>query len=184
VKIITYITGNPNKIKTAQNFLKRYNIKIEQESMQTPEIQADDPEDVAIYSAKYAYKLLAKPLMKMDVGFHINYLKGFPGPYIKQVNNWFRPEQILSLLEEDKDRRCYFKDVLCFISKNKTKCFIQKTEGKIAINVSGDNGWGIDKIFIPDGFNTTLASMTNTERLEVWDQNHWQKLAEHLDRSL
>jgi non-canonical purine NTP pyrophosphatase (RdgB/HAM1 family) len=184
MKTITYITGNQNKIKNAQNFLKKYDIKVEQESIETPEIQADDPEDVAIYSAQYAYKQLGKPLMKMDVGFHINCLNGFPGPYIKQINNWFKPEQILNLLEKEEDRSCYFKDVLCFISKNKTKCFIQQTKGKIAREVSGDNGWGIDKIFIPDGFNRTLASMTDTEGSEVWDQNYWKQLAKYLNKNL
>lgn len=184
MKTITYITGNSKKIKNAQRFLKPYGIEVVQKSIDTPEIQADNPEDVATYSAQYAYKKVKKPLMKMDVGFHINCLNGFPGPYIKQVNNWFKPEQILYLLENEQDRSCYFRDVICFTSNDVTKCFIQETKGEIAKKLSGTNGWGIDKIFIPDGFNKTLASMSDDKRSAVWDKDYWDELANYLQKYL
>jgi non-canonical purine NTP pyrophosphatase (RdgB/HAM1 family) len=185
MKTITYITGNPRKIENAQKILKEYGINVVQEAMETPEIQADDPNDVARYSAKYASEKINKPVIKMDVGFHIKALNGFPGPYIKQVNNWFEPKQILHLLENQDNRECFFKDVICFASKEgESRCFIQETKGNIAKEVTGENGWGMDKIFIPDGFNKTLASMTNEERSQVWGKKHWEELADYLKSNL
>jgi non-canonical purine NTP pyrophosphatase (RdgB/HAM1 family) len=185
MKTITYITGNPRKFKNAQRILKKYEISVVQEAMDTPEIQADDPIEVAKYSAEYASKKINKPVIKMDVGFHIKALNGFPGPYIKQVNNWFEPEQILHLLEKQENRECFFKDVICFSTQDgKSKCFVQKTKGRIAKEVSGENGWGIDKIFVPEGYDKTLASMKDRERAQVWDKNHWKELALYLNSNL
>lgn len=181
MKKITYITGNSRKFKNAKKFLKPYGIDVSQKEIEAPEIQADKAKDIAIYSSEYASKMLNKPVIKMDVSFHINSLNGFPGPYIKQINNWFSPQQIIELLLDKKDRSSYFIDIIAFSSPNKeTKCLELITTGEISKKVSGENGWGIDKIFIPDGFNKTLASMTDNERQDVWKTKHWKKLAEYL----
>ena len=34
-----------------------------------------------------------------------------------------------------------------------------KVHGKISINSSGDGGFGYDKIFYPDGFSSSMASL-------------------------
>lgn len=53
---ITLVTGNLGKWKIASNIFKKYNIKLLQEKIATPEIQSYDVEEVSKYSAIYAAK--------------------------------------------------------------------------------------------------------------------------------
>ena len=52
--------------------------------------------------------------------------------------------------------------------------------GTLAQEESGTNGWPIDQIFIPDGYEKTLAAMTDAERLAVWKRNAWYEIADYL----
>lgn len=54
MKTITYVTGNYAKIASAKQTLEPLGFEIDNVKMETPEIQADDVNDVAIYSAKWA----------------------------------------------------------------------------------------------------------------------------------
>ncbi|MBU1200642.1 hypothetical protein KJ953_03905 [Patescibacteria group bacterium] len=48
----------------------------------------------------------------------------------------------------------------------------------IAEKVSGENGWGMDKIFIPKGVNKTKAELSDEERIGVCNKGHWEQLME------
>lgn len=181
MKKITYVTGNTEKIKNAKHKLEAHGIEVVQATIDTPEIQSADAKEVAEYSAIFAGDKLQTAVIKMDVGFYIDVLEGFPGPFIKYVNNWLQPEKILKLMEGESDRKAYFSDVIAFYEPcGECVSFEIKTNGVIAEEPKGDNGWGIDKIFIPNGFESTLAEMTDKERLEVWKNEHWTTLAEYI----
>lgn len=176
---VILITGNETKLKNANFNLNPFGIKVKGREIDTPEIQADSPEKIAEYSAQYAYGIVRKPLIKMDVAFEIDDLKGFPGPYVKYINKWLDPEDILKMLNSSKNRKARFIDVVCYVNgKNKQiRNFKMIREGVISKKPSGNNGWGIDKIFIPDGFSRTLAEMDDRERASVWGNEHWKSLA-------
>lgn len=178
---IAFVTGNERKFNNAKAFFKDTEIVLTQEKMDTPEIQADEIKDVAEYSAKYAGEILGKAVIKVDVGFFIEELNGFPGPYVKYINKWLSPDNILSLCKNIKNRRCYFEDVVsCYIPNIGIKTFSTKTYGKLAEEPLGENGWRIDKIFVPDGYNTTLANMSDEERGSVWNPDRWIQLIKYL----
>jgi len=186
MKTVYYITKNEEKIKSANSILKEYGINVAQAALETPEIQSDNAKDVAIYSAEYGSKKIGKPVIKMDVEFCIEALNRFPGPYIKYLNKCMGPEKVVSLMDGETNRKAYFNDVICiFDSKNNiNKCFEFRTNGIIGDKVLGKDGWGIDKIFIPDGYTKTLAEMSEEERLEVWKNNLWGELADYLKKVL
>jgi len=178
---IYYITKNKRKIERARKICQNTSIEIEQIQIETPEIQAIDSSEIAQYSVKFAGEKLGKPVIKLDVSFHINALNGFPGPFIKYINQWLKPEHILKMLENVEDRSCYWTDSLAFYNKGQIKVFTANEEGIIADEMRGENGWGMDKIFVPKGQNKTKAELSDKERAEVCNRGHWEQFIKFIE---
>lgn len=178
---IIFVTGNHRKVQFARVALSAYGIKVLQKKVNTPEIQDKEIHKVAEFSAKIAAEKLNKAVIKLDVGFEIEALNGFPGPFSKFINEWLSPKKILKLLEGEVNRKAKFVDVVAYCEPGKgPRSFIAETKGILSQNVSGNNGWGLDKIFIPEGFDETLASLSDEKRLRVWNTDNWRDLAQYL----
>lgn len=178
---ITLVTGNQTKLRNANIKLNKFGVKVLGEDIDTPEIQSTNPEEIAEYSAKYAYNILKRPVIKMDVSFEIDCLNGFPGPFVKFINKWLEPEKILKMIGNTTNRNARFVDIVCYVDGEEGKFFKMTREGKLSKKPCGENGWGVDKIFIPTGFDKTLAQMDEEERASVWGDEHWQKLSQYLN---
>lgn len=180
---IYYITENKRKIERARKICQNTNIEIEQIEIDTPEIQGIDSKEIAQYSAEFAGKKLGKPVIKLDVSFHINALNGFPGPFVKYINQWLKPESILEMLKDTKDRSCFWTDSLAFYDNGKLEVFAANEEGTIATKARGDNGWGMDRIFIPKGQTKTKGELSDEERIEICNKNHWEQFIEYINKN-
>jgi len=179
-----YVTKNKLKIQRAIEFCKNTNIEIEQLAIDTPEIQGESSIEIAKSSAEFVAQQINKPLIKLDVSFHIEILNGFPGPFVKYINNWLTPEQILKLMEGESNRKAYWLDALALYLPGKPiKVFSSKEYGTIALKPQGESDWGIDKIFIPKGLTITTASLSNKERLRISNKQHWLDLIAFLSNS-
>ena len=95
MKKITYVTGNWAKIDSARQILDPLGFTIDNIKMETIEIQADDVEDVAKYSASWACQKLNCPVLKNDSGLFIEALNGFPGVYTHYVDDTLGEDGIL-----------------------------------------------------------------------------------------
>jgi XTP/dITP diphosphohydrolase len=180
---IYYITENKRKIERAREICRNTNVEIEQIAMEIPEIQADNSREVARFSAKFAGEKLGKPVIKLDVGFYIRALNGFPGPFVKYINQWLKPELILEMMRSEKDRYCHWEDVLAFCDKAQLRVFSSREEGTIAKDVRGENGWGMDKIFIPRGQAKTKAELSDKERIEISNDDHWWRFLKFVENN-
>ena len=175
---IVYITGNKFKLLLAKKVLEPIGIEIENRVIDCPEIQSDSIEEVAKFSSKYASKELQCDTLKNDSGLVIPALKGFPSAYSKYVEETITEDGILRLMEGAKDRSAYFLEVLAYTEFNKEPIvFVSKTVGSIAYEKSGKNGWGFDKIFIPEGENKTLACFSDDQRWKFWDDSGYKEFA-------
>ena len=180
---IYYITGNKRKIDRARLICARTGIEIEQIELETPEIQGNNSEEIAAYSAQFAGEKLKKPLIKLDVSFHINALNGFPGPFVKYINQWLKPKDVLKMMEGIKNRSCYWTDALAFYQAGKpVKVFSSQEQGEISIKARGKNGWGMDKIFIPEGQNKTKAELSDSERINICNRGHWDQFIGYIEK--
>lgn len=179
---IIYVTGNKFKLKMAESILEPLGIKVESKKIiDLPEIQSDNIEDVAIFSAKYARNILNESVLKNDSGLVIPELNNFPTAYSKYIESTITEDGILKLMEGKKNREAYFLEVLAFAKiDGEVKVFVSKTEGSIALNKSGENGWGYDKIFIPKGECKTLASFNEKEKIRFFNNDAYNELANYL----
>ena len=180
-KILYIVTGNLKKYKIARSALLPYSIEVKQLDFETPEIQSTSIEEVAKYSAKFAAVRTGKTIIKGDFGMNIEALNGFPGPFPKFINKWLSVNQFINLYKDEDNKRACFIDALAYCRPNEEPvCFVVKTYGTLTTQPSGDNGNMIDSVFIPDGFDKTLASFSEEETVKLWSNDRYKQLAEYL----
>jgi XTP/dITP diphosphohydrolase len=180
-KTITFITGNQYKFEIAKKALVCKDISLEQVKLEVPEIQATDVSKIASFSAKWACEKLRKPVVVTDVGWYIESLNGFPGPYIKYINHWLTSEDLIKLMKGNSNRKIVVRGCLayCDVGKNPI-CFMSEVYGNIADKPVKKNGASaIDEIFIPNGFDKVSTEIPREEMDNFWKktENYWQDLA-------
>ena len=92
---IFFVTGNAEKMLIAQTVCSSSGINVEQVIIEIDEIQGEDPMIIVQDKARRAYEGLAKPIVVSDDSWDIPALNGFPGPYMKSMNKWFKSEDFL-----------------------------------------------------------------------------------------
>lgn len=178
---IVFITGNKEKIAIAKTVLSKANIKLKAMSIDCPEIQSDDNEIIAKESAKYASHFIKNNVVKVDTGFYIEELNGFPGPYAAYVERKLDAQDILNMMKNKHPRKAYYKEVLAYCEYNKEPViFTTYTYGNISEELSGDKGYNFDRIFICDGDDKTIANYNQKQRAEKYNNNNWKNLIKYL----
>lgn len=178
---ITFVTGNWSKIMSAKQILEPLGINVNHVKMNTTEIQADTVEEIAMHSAKEASEKLKCSVLKNDTGLFVEALGGFPGPYTHYVDEKLGENGLLKLLENVDNRKACFIEAYAYCEYGKEPVVFKSiTNGQIALQKSGTFGWSWDYIFIPDGYDKTLANYPDEERFQVWNTDGYKKLANYL----
>ena len=181
---ITLVTGNWAKIAQAKEFLEPLGIVVDNVKMDTVEIQADNVEEVAAYSAKWASDKLKANIVKNDTGIVIDELKGFPAAYTHYISDTIGEDGILKLMKGVENRKARFIQSLAFCEYGKEPVVFKSiTEGSIAKRKSGKYGWSWDFIFIPEGQSKTLANFPDSKRLKLWNDTGYKQLVEYLQKN-
>lgn len=189
MKTLFFVTTNQNKLAVALAYLKdaglldRY--RLEQLSIETPEMQHDSVEAIALESARWAATTNEKAVICADAGLAITALQGFPGPYVKYFNQTFTVEQVLRLMQPESDRSALWSDALAFYDPEtgKSVVFRSDTKGMIAETPSIiASASTVDRLFIPEGFDKPLADLNDEQRASAWNTSRWQQLLEFLSK--
>lgn len=166
---LVYITGNDVKFSVASQVFTNTGIVLLQNNLSTPEIQSKSVQEVAMYSASFASKELNQPVMVTDAGFYIEALKGFPGPFIKFVNEWFSADDYINLMQGKTNRTLIIQDCLAYCYPNeKPVVFTGSYRGKLASKPSEKPGTSIEQIFIPEGFHVPISDIPAEEMISYW----------------
>ena len=161
-----FVTSNIHKFQEARRVLSEYKIATAKLKVGAVEIQDDNLENIAKFSALDAVKNCGLPIFVGDSGLFVEALNGFPGPYSAYVYRTVGTKGILKLMKNIKNRDAYFQSVIAFSSpEEQPTCFSGKVEGKISLQELGTSGFGYDPIFIPlEGDGRTFAEMTTTQK--------------------
>ena len=119
--------------------------------------------------AEYVYKNFGISCFADDTGLEVQELQGAPGVYSARYAGEQRSAEdnmqlLLKNLAESQNRRARFRTVITLITPEFTKQFDGIVNGKIIYEYRGSGGFGYDPIFLPDGFNKTLAEMSMEEK--------------------
>lgn len=181
MKKITYVTGNWSKILSAKNILEPLGIEVDNIKMETTEIQANTVEEIAMHSAKEASEKLKCTVLKNDTGLFVDALNGFPGPYTHYVDETLGENGLLKLLDGVENREASFIEAFAYCEYGKDPIVFKSiTKGKIAKEKSGEYGWSWNFIFIPEGYDKTMANYPDDERCLVWNTDAYKELANFL----
>ena len=64
----------------------------------------------------------------------------------------------------ESNRRASVSTCIAYADDNEVRTFVGTIRGQLAWESRGDNGFGYDPIFIPDGQDRTYAEMTSDEK--------------------
>ena len=161
---LRFITGNKNKVREAGERLAELGYEVVQDNMKPPEVQADSLEEVALFSAKWVVERSQEPFFLEDAGFFVDYLKGFPGVYSAYVFDTIGYGGILRLMRCKTERSARFEAVIAYWDGREFHTFKGVVKGTVSRNPRGENGFGYDPIFIPEGEERTFAEMSASEK--------------------
>ena len=128
--------------------------------------------DNALKKASAMAERVDYAVMADDTGLFVNALNGEPGVhsarYASEHDDKKNREKLLNNLKDKDDRSAYFKTEIILIDEEKNIIPIEGVcPGKISLEEKGENGFGYDSIFIPDGYDKTFAEMSHEEKNEI-----------------
>lgn len=169
---IVFATNNANKISEIQSILgSEYNViglKAAGININIPEPH-DTLRDNALEKARTIYQLTNKDCFSEDTGLEIDALHGEPGVRSARYagdesDNEKNIDLVLSKLNGVENRKARFRTVICLIQDGNQFYFEGGCEGKIIHERKGQQGFGYDAIFQPDGNNKTFGEMNTNEK--------------------
>lgn len=173
MKQIIIATKNKGKAAEFKEFFSRYGV----EAISLLDIAEDIPdveetgatfEENAALKAEQITTLLRTPVLADDSGLIIDALNARPGIFSARYagedkNDQKNMEKVLDELSliADPDRSARFICVLAIAIPGEKTIFRKGyCEGKIAFSEAGENGFGYDPVFIPDGYQKTMAELS------------------------
>ncbi|NBI07222.1 RdgB/HAM1 family non-canonical purine NTP pyrophosphatase [Senegalia massiliensis] len=169
---IIVASGNINKIKEIKKILDGLNLDIiSKNEVGLKDIEVIEDKDTlegnAIKKAKEISELVDGIVLADDTGLFVDKLNGEPGVYSaryagEDANDLNNNKKLLKKLEglNLEDRTAEFRTVIAIVLEDKTvKTLTGVCKGKIALERTGNNDFGYDPLFIPDGYKETFAEM-------------------------
>lgn len=162
---LVFVTGNQNKAREVSQIL---DFPIEQREMDLPEIQSLKIEEVVTAKALAAFEKLKCPLLVEDTSLVFSSLNGLPGPLVKWFIQSVGVDGMIKFLNLYPDRSA--TAIACFAlcdESGAVKLFLGEVAGRISLLPQGEDGFGWDPIFIPNGFETTFAQMSGQQKNKI-----------------
>ena len=169
---IVFATNNPNKLAEIRQLmpegieiLSLKDINCLQELPETSETL----EDNAAQKAYYVYDNYGHNCFSDDTGLEIEVLDGRPGVYsARYAGPECRAEdniqKILAEMKGEENRDASFRTIISLVIDGREFQFEGQIEGQIIPEKWGDQGFGYDPIFLPDGYEESFAQMTVEEK--------------------
>jgi inosine triphosphate pyrophosphatase len=157
---VTFITGNKNKLAYATKFL---DYPFDHKGLELDEIQSLDLREVAEHKVKQAYEVIRKPVLVEDISLSFNALGGLPGPFIKWFLREIGNKGMCALLDGYDDRSAVARVCFAYYDGANLKLFEGKVAGRISNKPKGNEEFGWNCIFIPNGSSKTYGEMDGEE---------------------
>ena len=172
---IVFATHNKNKLKEVQSMLPDSITLLSLDSIECfddiPET-AETLEGNAILKANYITEKFGYDCFADDTGLEVEALGGSPGVYSaryagQENDTNANVQKLLRAMHGYTDRNAQFRTVIALNLKGKQYLFEGVCKGEIIKNPQGENGFGYDPIFKPEGFDRSFAEMSLTEKNSV-----------------
>ena len=172
---IVFATHNRHKSEEACQILgPRWTLRNLHDLGQTEEIPetADTLKGNALQKAQYVYDKYHLSCFADDTGLEVEALGGQPGVYSARYAGEHctfadNVRKLLYEMEGKSNRRACFKTVVALILDGETHFFEGRVDGTIIESPRGEEGFGYDPVFVPDGFTETFAEMSAEQKNKI-----------------
>ena len=180
MEIIVAASRNKHKIEEIEAITKKFGMSIiSRDDAGVPKVEIDEDGDTfEENSYKKAYeimKMCGKKTIADDSGLMVDYLDGAPGVYSARFagedgNDAKNNEKLLTLLKDVpyEKRTAKFVSVITMVYPDGESVVARgECHGHIIGAPEGENGFGYDPLFVPDGFEKTFAQLSPEEKNEI-----------------
>lgn len=167
MKKICFATNNAHKLEEVQTILGD---RFEVQSLNDVGFEGELPEthetleENSLEKAEYLFNQLKIPVFSDDSGLEVNALDGRPGVhtayYAGDRDAVKNMDKVLSELNGIAERSAQFKAVVTYIDESGIQQFEGIIKGQVASEKTGEDGFGYDPIFMPEGYDQTFAELS------------------------
>ena len=179
---LIFATNNPHKLHEIQHILGDH---FQLLSLKDIDFTEDIPETQptikgnALQKARYIFDRFAMPCFADDTGLEVMALGGEPGVhsarYAGTVQDFGSEKnrteanivKLLANLEGKENRKAQFRTVIAYLDGKNEYVFEGIVEGQIIREKHGEDGFGYDPVFLPDGYSQTFAEMPLSEKNKI-----------------
>lgn len=172
---LCFATNNKNKLKEVSSLLSGSLLLLSLQDIgctEDLEETQDTIEGNSLQKADYIFNKYKVAVFADDTGLEVDTLNGEPGVKSARYagedrDNEANIQLLLSNLKSKSKRDAQFKTVITLITEKEQVQFEGVVRGRIAEAKLGDEGFGYDPIFVPDGYDVSFAQMSMAEKNEI-----------------
>lgn len=187
---LVFATNNKHKLDEVRKITAQHNIEVVSLADihchdEIPET-ADTLEGNALQKAQYIQDKFGLDCFADDTGLEVEALDNAPGVYSARYagsghDSEANMQKLLQEMEGKTNRKARFRTVIALIIGDKQYCFSGIVNGTITTEKKGENGFGYDPIFIPEGYEQTFAELGDFVKNKI---SHRAKAVEQLNHFL
>lgn len=187
---LVFATNNKHKLDEVRKITSRHPVEIvslvEINCFDDIPETADTLEGNALQKAHYIQEKFGLNCFADDTGLEVEALNNAPGVYSARYagpghDSEANMKKLLHEMEGKENRKARFRTVIALVWNGKTYTFDGIVNGTITTTKRGENGFGYDPIFIPEGYEQTFAELGNDIKNQI---SHRAKAVEKLDEFL
>lgn len=178
MKTIILASNNQNKIKEISKLLEQFSVEVKslkELGLGDPVEDGKDFQENSLIKARYAFEKTGLPSLADDSGYCIDSLNNFPGlcsaRFSKACGGYPEAFKILNECINPNNTKSHYITCLSFIYKTNNqvieKVFEGRIDGSFTYPSRGENGFGYDPTFLPDGYDKTFGELPNELRMTI-----------------
>ena len=171
---IVAATGNRHKLEEYARLMEGQNVELKSlndyPNYTEPEENGSSFEENASIKALAACKYCDVPAFADDSGLEVAALGGRPGIHSSRyaATDAERIAKLLDELKDVEDRSARFVCVIAIaVNGEVIETFEGEVRGKILDAPRGENGFGYDPVFQPEGFDKSFAELSQEEKNRI-----------------
>lgn len=172
------VSSNPNKGIEAERIL---GVPLLRVSISLQEIQAATVEAITRHKLEIARTKGYQRLIVEDVGLGFDELGNFPGPYVRWLLEAAGGKGLAAIAYALNNRAARAQCCVAYWDGSHGHVFLGESKGEVLVQPRGDQHFGWDAWFQPEGSKKTFAEMTSDEKDAVSHRGRaYRLLADHL----
>lgn len=172
---LCFATNNIHKVKEIQALVGNAHQLLSLRDVGCEEELAEEQDTIegnSLQKAQYVYDHYQVACFADDTGLEVEALNGEPGVYSaryagEQRNAEDNMQLLLKNLKDKSNLNARFRTVITLITPKGTHQFEGILNGTITFDKRGTQGFGYDPVFVPEGYQQTLAELDLIEKNKI-----------------